>query len=300
MKRWRGIIATDHVDISGERIPVKALRAMVESIKGSYTLVRVEHDVWRPPIGRGVSAILCKLKDGHFGIEVEYEMFEPTDDPSSYRSADLAYTSPFAHRGVAVFLDDTFQNDAGRTLSHELHISLNPDKGVRRHVKKYVVGPAEIVLIVAGFAGLKIAEGFLKKIGDDAYAAMKRAFATYFATPSAIPARIDYCFIMADGSRSCAVHVLFDNAADAVASDKLLRAGELLEAELPKHRVFDDGVVELVFEFRDHSLKFLYGVYSDCVPFPLSAVPELDLSKFGGLSIGMSVTERPADPGAAP
>ncbi len=61
MKRCRGIIATDHVDSSGERIPVKVLRDMVESSKGSYTLVRVEHDVWRPPIGRGVSAVLCKL-----------------------------------------------------------------------------------------------------------------------------------------------------------------------------------------------------------------------------------------------
>ncbi len=242
--------------------------------------------------------LLRKLKDGHFGVEVEYEMFEPTDDPKSYTSAGMAYTSPFAHIGVAVLLDDTFQSDAGRTLSQQLDKSLNPDKGISRHVKKHAVGPAEIALIVGGFAALTIAKGFLKKIGEDAYAAMKRAFATYFATPSAIPARLDYCFIMADGSRSCAVHVLFDNAADAVASDKLLRAGELLEAELPNHRVFDDGVVELVFEFRDQSLKFLYGVYSDCVPFPLSVVPELDLSKFGGLSIGASVTERPADPGA--
>lgn len=170
MKHFKGIIATSHVDAHNEVMPVETLETMVEQVNRQYIPMGIEHDPRIPPQGRLVSAKVVKLEDGEYGVEGIGEIFEPED---SYELKDDGREIPL-HRqddsSLHIQFDRNYRDQDDQTIINELGLIFGTEP--QEEIKKSL-DPISILTIGGAFVLGGIANGFLGKIGSDAYDSIK-------------------------------------------------------------------------------------------------------------------------------
>lgn len=80
------ILASTHVDLHGERIPLEALQSFVNAINSTSAIpVSLQHDPTIPPLGKVLKATFERTEDGEHEVVGAMEVF---DDPTPITLAD--------------------------------------------------------------------------------------------------------------------------------------------------------------------------------------------------------------------
>jgi len=261
---------TTHVDLDNERMAVEGLEAFAATINSYYLPFTREHDIRKAPIGRVVSAKVIPLEDGEFAVKGTVEIFEKSDTPSSVRGDGRRIRND-EHEETITFTvgyDRSFETPEGRELLASLK-SLSPESGSTAQVKKGVKFVSVLTIIVA--AGGLIAKGFLEKLGQDAYAALKKVLIDHFTSGEQSQERVlDFEFATLWQGQNVEVHVVLTKPTQE--DLEMLFASGFFDVDAFIARCQGDDLARFVFAYKAGRLECLYVLRGDCVPLQIRHV----------------------------
>jgi hypothetical protein len=170
MKQFKGILATSHVDAHNEVMSVETLEALVDQINRLYMPIGIEHDPRTPPKGRLISAKVVPLEDGEYGVEGIGEIFEPGENYELKNDGREIPVHVIDDDKLHIQFDRNYRGEEDQeaiTAIGELF-----DSKPQEEIKKSL-DPISILTISGAFVLGGIVNGFLGKIGSDAYDYLK-------------------------------------------------------------------------------------------------------------------------------
>lgn len=266
MKRVKAIIATTHVDAHGDKLMLSALESMLDSLSRQTVPVQVEHDPRRPPIGKIVSGNIVELEDSEFGLEVESEIFEPSDQLPPLQSDRELPIHEYVEGRLQVVYDRSFQTGTRRELVERISQVLgSPSK---EYVKK-AIEPLSILIISGAVVALgQISSGFLGRLGEDAYEKLKSLLKQVFVKeqPATAETLLQLQFLAESEGTEVEVWII---ATDPSAHDidGLLGTGlETLDRALLEIVDPTVGLRRVVFEYGRDGVLLRYAIRRDGYP----------------------------------
>lgn len=168
----KALAATTHVDSHGDRFTKECLQDMVEQTKKSYVRVIHEHDPRKIPLGRVIDAKLIQLEDGNYGVENTIEIYDgketAIDDPNKI----LKIESEEATDNLSIHFDYSYSKKEFVDRISELNSSLKKHSNLSYFGKKSLE-PLSVLTLAGVYVVGKIFEGFLNKVGENAYITLK-------------------------------------------------------------------------------------------------------------------------------
>jgi hypothetical protein len=170
MTKYRGIMATTHVDKHNERVSKEELERYAAQINNQdHTIwLNWNHQSTLPPIGTMDNAWVEALEDGEFGLFFEGGSLPDGEDLIVTRELEVSSEEieqlNLKLEGLGLshdprnFRDDDI-NQIIEILSREAPIEH------RRYVRKSEV-PQSVIWVIVGFMGGGIAAGFLNRVGE--------------------------------------------------------------------------------------------------------------------------------------
>lgn len=284
MKTYLARLTTTHLDKHNERFALTALESAAEQLTANYITMMAEHDIRHPPIGRVVSAEVVPLDDGEYALEGTCEIWEPGDTADSV-TRDGRSIRPRHDGDIPIFEvwhDRTFDSpDLYEEILRLADLSGQP----AQEVVKKAVEPISTLAIVAGVFVLgSIAKGFLEALGHDTYNQMKESLRSIASTNKAEEQVIDFLFLI-DAGHLIEVDVLLDTPSSADVEDFLAAEFAALDEMVVRAASDEPEMVRLVLEWRNGTLRILYGVRQDGFPLLCATRQALAMkpyASFGG------------------
>ena len=267
MKLVKGIVATTHVDLHGDRMALQALQGLARQVGEHYLPVDVNHDPRYPPVGRVDSAEIIELPDGEYAIQCTQEMFEEADSLESLNGDGRKIRIKDQNiQTIAVEYDRTFRDEKGEELLRELSQISGEDEKPTQTLKK-AVEPISTLLIAAGICALgSIAVGFFTKLGSDFYDKLKNALISYYRDNNSSERLLDFCFVTQQNNSTFEIHVLVVNPTEQKLNELFNSRFNEIDTRLSSLPLIDSDVAKIVFEYNNQKLLMLYAVRSDSVP----------------------------------
>lgn len=263
MKTMTGTLVTSAIDRHGDCLTEGALQGMVEQINSRWITVGVEHDPRIAPIGR-IRAAKLVHRDGEVAVEGEMELFEPGDRVPLASDRAEREIHRYEPGEMVVQYDRTYRTPEGTADVAELTKIL----GARAvEESKKALDPVSVLTIGVGF----FAAGFLKKLGEDAYGALKEKLQAIFskAESQSHDRFLSFRFMFEKDGVNGVAEVILTNPSpeeiDSFLSDGLAQLSESIQS------AFDPGLGmrELTYEYRERTLQLQFAVRLDAVPlFP--------------------------------
>lgn len=270
--RIEGIIATTHVDKQDERISKNALDGMAERIEENIMPVNLEHDPRHPPIGRMISAEVVQLPDGEFGVSAQMEIFDEADHVlDELQDRKLKIETDKLDRPIIGF-DYSYYNQK----QHSEKVDGFEDLGleVRLQSKKAAFPISELVLILGALGGPVLA-GFLKKLGEDAYEALKErikgALADRRADSDEYLHRVEWSKEI-DG-RLTEIRIVLSNPSDQEIDWFYDEGLGQLDEELSHFHTGPHQVRRIVLVIEDFSVSTIHAVNEKGLPLSVNRGP---------------------------
>ena len=270
MRRERAIIITSHVDLHGERGDPDSLEPVATEMNRKYLPLNVEHDLWKPPIGRIAASEVIQLEDGERAVESIIEIFEDGDSADLLvgdgRSIEVSKSDVPTFR---VEYDRSYDTEDGQRLISALR-ALSHDSEVAPVAKK-ALEPISTLIIAAGvFIAGTIAKSFFTKLGEDLYKGLKTILANHFERlGTSTPRLLDLRLTAVYKEDFVEVHVLLENptaaALEALFTADLAGIDDLVLG-------IDTGgikIAKFVFQYKDGQLTILHAVSRACAPLRL-------------------------------
>jgi hypothetical protein len=157
---------------------LSALEGMVKQIASSYIPMGIEHDPRIAPLGRIVSARIVELDDGEHALDAEVELFEGGDIipfDSGSRRATVHYCQS---ERVCITDDRVFRDEEDQRDLADIADLLQAE---RRTEGKKALEPIAVLIIGAKLTGAAVLGGFGKKIGEDAWKALRTKLTKVFS-----------------------------------------------------------------------------------------------------------------------
>jgi len=261
----RGILATTHLDLHGERMAISALHQLAECINSGYLPFGVQHDPRIAPVGRVVSAVVKQLADGEYGVEGLMEIFEPGDEIRLESDSREIPILGVEGESLVIEYDRNFADPEDQALIKRIAglFGTRPQQQVKKALE-----PISILIIVGSFALASIASGFLNKLGADGFDALKSALKDLFRRDR-VSKRENLLMLKAIVSgedHEIEVDVVLTNPTGAQI-DTFFKTGLAeLDRVLPRYWDMRSGVKRIVYKYQEESLSFSFGVRKDGVP----------------------------------
>ena len=269
MRKLEGIMLTTRVDLDGERLAPEGLQSFVGSINDSYLPLTIEHDIRKAPIGRIASAVIVPLEDGEFAVKGTFEVFEEGDTLSSLRGDGRRIR--VEHNETPAFnigYDRTYETPEGQELLAALS-RLSPESCATPQVKKSVDPISTLIIATAVAVGTGIANGFLKKLGEDLYSGLKDVLKGFFGSRKETMERLlVFQFATGKNAEAVEIQVILTNPTPEEIEKPFSGGFRDLDSYLSCCEGLD-SVGRYVFEYRDGRLHSLYVLRYDCVPLKL-------------------------------
>lgn len=161
------ILASTHMDRSGDRIPREALRKLYDQLD-PQTMSGVIHDISRPPVVRVVAKRLEELPDGELAIKIDYEILDE-EVFAEMGGFSISFVRGVFRSGsgtpsfrVLVNPEQFDIKDTVKSLEEAVPPQITFD--VAERVEK-AIGVPEAILIVSLWLGGEILKGFLASVG---------------------------------------------------------------------------------------------------------------------------------------
>jgi hypothetical protein len=277
MYRLTGTMTTTHVDRHGHRMALSALEDLLKQIIAGYLPFGVEHDPRVAPIGRVVAARVKKLEDGEYGLEGEIEIFEPGDDLPLRNDGRQIPLRTYPTAGLQVVCDMAFEDDESRAIIAELSEQFGTEPA--QELKKALEPIAVLVIGGAAFILGQLAQGFLSRLGQDGYEALKAKLKKLIRRRQSEgkDTLFEISLVVPIHGQDVEVNILCKNPSESVIEDVLKRQLQRIDDALPSLVDPRLGIRKLVFEHEDGDLHLRFAVRRDAVPLsPKSRGPEND------------------------
>lgn len=174
MLRLETVVASSHLDKHNDQISLDALKDLVEQINGGYLPMGVEHDPRIPPVGRLVSARLEHLADGEYQVLGMAEIFQPNDTAQLSDDKKRMNIAVVSAEQPVVEYDLSYDQPEDITIIDEIAALIGAK--TEWQIKKALEPLSVLSLAVNYFAA-----GFLGKMGEDAWDALKNRLLALFA-----------------------------------------------------------------------------------------------------------------------
>jgi hypothetical protein len=270
MKTLNATLVTTHVDLDNERMAVQGLESFAASFNKNYLPFTREHDIRKFPIGRVVSATVVPLDNGEFAVKGVIEVFEEADTPSVLSGDGRKVRTDTEN--IATFkvaYDRSYETPEGRQLLAAL-ARLSPESGSVAQIKKSVDYVSVLTIIVSTAVGL-VAKAFLEKLGQDAYAALKKILADHFTSRKQSQERVlDFQFTTTWQEQIVEVHVVLTNPTQD--DFRTLFASGFKDVDAFLSKCYGDDLARFVFEYKEGRLECLYILRGDCVPLQIRRI----------------------------
>jgi hypothetical protein len=257
MNRKTSNLGTTHIDRHGEQFTLSALESVATQINHSYIPVGVEHDPRIPPQGRVIRAWIVELADGHYALEGELELFEEGDVygdlPEDRRIAKQGYSS-----GSSLGLSA----DRGLRHEHEIEeLAALLGTEAEEEIKK-AFDPIAVLTVAGAFVMGGIAGGFLPRLGEDAYDALKSKLKELFARRNKQPAEtlLRLALVVTADHGEIEIEVILSRPDDRSIEALLGNALTALDTILPELINSNRHVKRIVFEVVDGELQIRFGL----------------------------------------
>jgi len=266
MKHFKGIIATSHVDRHNEVMPVETLEAMVEQVNKQYIPMGIEHDPRIPPLGRLVSARVLQLEDGEYGVEGIGEIFEPGDIIELQNDGREIILHGKVKENLYLRYDRNYRDREDQVIINELSNLFGSEP--KEEIKKSL-DPISILTIGGAFVLGGIANGFLGKIGSDAYDSVKAKITKLLQKKAKKkehePLLIFSFWVSADGYHLEVEAILTNPTSEDI--DSFFKSG-LNQLDSLVSLYFDKkiGLRRIITKYENKELNLLFGVRKDAVP----------------------------------
>jgi len=146
---------------------------------------------------------------------------------------------------------------------------LSPESGSTAQVKKSVDYVSVLTIMVA--AGGLVATAFLQKLGQDAYAGLKKLLLDYFTSRKQSQERVlDFQFTTTWQGQTAEVHVVLTNPSQE--DLQMLFASGFMDVDTFLAKCQGKDLARFVFEYREGRLECLYILRGDCVPLQIRRI----------------------------
>jgi hypothetical protein len=266
MKKYKAIMTTTHVDLQGERMTIEALKSMVNGINKWYLPVNINHDIRCSPVGRVVSAQIIDLPDGEHAVEGIIETFDETDSFDSLAGdgrrmrVDIGDIEKFI-----VHYDHSLGSDENKSFIAELAelSGTQPQYDLKKALE-----PVSILVIATGaFIIGGIAQGFLKKIGEDIYSKLRDKLVDYYGSKKLPDQILDFSFIVEKNAKRFEVNVFLDNPSSEMVKE-FFNSGisdiDRVLSMLPEN--LENSVSKIVLAYDGKEISLRYALRNDAVP----------------------------------
>jgi hypothetical protein len=162
------VIASTHLDLDGERIPHSTLRKLFTELPDPWILNR-EHDLSRPPVGKGFNKRLEPQPDGELAIKMDIEVWDESLLEVPGRGISIAFQRTSTRLGMGAPDLNVLMNP--RQFDYKVTVDdiarLRPQNltvEVTERVEKAWIQDAAIITLVV-YVGDKILGGALGVLG---------------------------------------------------------------------------------------------------------------------------------------
>lgn len=265
MKRLRGVLATTHVDLHGDKLTLSALESAADQIRRQYVPFILQHDPRIPPLGRVIGAVVRRLDDGEHALEGEVELFEPGDDIPLADDERQIPIRTYPSEALEIASDRGFRDEADQRLVREIGalFKTKPQEEVRKALE-----PISILAIGGSFILGGIAAGFLGRLGQDGYEFLRTKLQEIFSRrPAAAQDHLLLLELVVQAHPyDVTLDVILTNPSPADIESLFDEGLKALDALVPQLLAPDVGLKKLVFQYSHGRLKMLFGVRRDGVP----------------------------------
>ena len=171
LRTQRQIIATTLRDLHGEQMTRAALDEIVREVRTHYIPLGYEHDPRFPPLGRIIGAQVIELADGEQAAEAILEFWDSDPTQLAIESDDREFPRAADASSPGVRFDRSFLDDEAAAAIAALG-EITGSTPVM--ISKKNLEPIPVLMLILGtFAIGGIAQGFLSKLGEDLYTALR-------------------------------------------------------------------------------------------------------------------------------
>ncbi len=265
MKTVSRILATTHLDSHSEAITLEGLKSFVASVNAGHVPVGIEHDPRIAPVGRIASARVRPLDDGEFAAVGVVELFEAGDDPQLLEDGREIPLERYPDGGLQVMYDRNLRGVSDQAVVDEIAALFGT--APCRELKKSL-DPLTVLTIGGAFVLGGMAQGFLSKLGEDAYQALKGGLKKLFARrrDGEKERLLVFRAFLTGKSGEVEAVVIISNPSGQDIDDFLGPGLAALDASVKALWCPESGVKRFVFEYSAGHLTLRFGVRRDAVP----------------------------------
>lgn len=277
MKKFQRIIATSHIDMHNEMISKKALEEMADRMNERYTPISIEHDPRIPPVGRIASARIVELEDGEYGVEGVGEIFEAGDTyVLNDDSKEIPIHDDERSDKIRIIFDRNYENETDQEIINELGnlLGSNPEEEIKKALE-----PLDILTIAGIFVLGEIASGFFKKMGSDAFDALKKGISKLFRRRELEQGGehlLVFRSLIAVNETYIEVETILTNPSEEDI-DEFFATG-LQQVDSIVSQSYDPrvGLRKITLEYSNKVVKLAFGIRKDAVPLFFRSDPKAE------------------------
>jgi hypothetical protein len=287
MRIFEGRFATTQLDRQGEQAAVDALIGMAEAINSHYIPFTTQHDPRLPPVGRIIGARVEEAGDGHRALAGIVQLWDESDSEEQFAGdgRQLGVTRP-SKLSFELGVDLSAQRELGVAALAEIARLAGPGAKPRYHAKKGLDTLSAIVIGAGAFAVSGIAHGFLDRLGEDIYEALKGRLRIAAQPRQAGERLVQFQCGVEGPSGTVNVDLISTNPSEGsiafLLGDGLRQLDTLVRETIEDH----PRVARIVAQIDGPRVRLLYWVRDDGVPTPLRVISDTQLATYGGLSMG--------------
>lgn len=259
------IISSTKLDKHNERMTKDALETMAKDVNKYYIPVGIEHDPRIAPVGRVISAEVFKGEDGEYYLKGIIENFAENFEIKSDSEKTMRIDN-FSNDGLELHYDRSYKDDLD--LLNEINLTINSSVKPQFQNKK-ALEPLSLLIIGAGvFVIGGIANGFLNKMGSDAWDKVKPLLSQLFNKNKAQEKLFSLNLEVDHNGEKILIDIILTNPTEEDLDKLRLKMNEI-DAFITPILSINVNVRKFVIEFKDGLFNSKFIVRKDCIPIKL-------------------------------
>jgi hypothetical protein len=256
---------TSHVDRHNEQLHLSLLEDLVTLVNRQYTPMGIEHDPRIPPVGRVLSAHIEELEDGEFAVDGIAEIFEEGQEPEFRDDGREIPLKAFDDDRLYICPDRSYRNSDDQQLLEGITSLI--DAEFRPQLKKSVE-PISLLIVAAVFVAGGIANGFLNKIGEDAWDLFKAKLIELVnrKRQKGEESLLSFEFTVHKDGQPLCLETILSNPTESDINAFLQEGLERLDRITPQIFKSKHHLRKIVFEYEKGRLRVIFGLRKDAVP----------------------------------
>ena len=282
MRTYPATLSTTHVDSQGDQATKRFLEQAAQTLNSVYVPLGYQHDPRLPPTGRIASGRVEPIGRGEFALTGTLEVWEQGDTPDTLTGDGRTipeYSTPAYC--FEVHYDLPSARDLGLDFLEDLARIAQANAKPRYHAKKAAEPLSTLTIAIGAFLLGNIANGFLGRLGEDAYNALKARLKNAASHES--HAERLYCIHagVRTHARIVTIDILVANPSptdvEFLLGQGLRSLDDLVDRTLMDH----PRAAKLVVELSGQELRLLYWVRDDGVPSLIRPISHDELMAMG-------------------